>query len=170
MTAQTLHITQGEHAIGKGPDIVIATLLGSCVACCLWDPEAQVGGMNHMLLATATGVDRTQTLSGINAMEVLINDMVKVGAVRSRIMAKAFGGARMIMGLSDIGSENATFTLAYLRQEGIPIVTQSLGGRQARNVRFWPGTGRAMQKLTDIRVRDVEERPPVSAGNGLELF
>ncbi|MEX0369089.1 MAG: chemotaxis protein CheD [Tateyamaria sp.] len=170
MTEQTLHITQGEHAVGKGPDVVISTLLGSCVACCLWDPDAQVGGMNHMLLTTSPSVDRVQALSGINAMEMLINDMIKLGAARDRIMAKAFGGACMIMGLSDIGAQNARFTLSYLKQEAIPIVSHSLGGHQARNVRFWPGTGRAMQKLTDVNVRDVAHRSATKPGNGLELF
>lgn len=170
MTVQVIHITQGEHAVSKGPDTVISTLLGSCVACCLWDPEAQVGGMNHMLLATGPGVDRTETLSGINAMEMLINDIIKLGAVRGRIRAKAFGGARMIMGLSDIGAQNAQFTLSFLQQESIPVVTQSLGGYQARNVRFWPGSGRVMQKLTNADVRDVETMPKIGPGNGLELF
>lgn len=167
---QNLHITQGEHATGTGPDLMISTLLGSCVACCLWDPDARVGGMNHMLLAMATGGDAARALSGINAMEILINDLVKLGAARSRLQAKAFGGARMISGFSDIGAQNAAFIVSYLSQEGIPLVTQSLGGQTARNLRFWPGTGRAMQKMTDVNVRDVEIVVPAARGNGLELF
>ena len=170
MTMQNLHITQGEYATGVGPDVMISTLLGSCVACCLWDQVSGIGGMNHMLLAMSGDRDTSHTLSGINAMEVLINDLVKLGAVRSRLRAKAFGGARMISGFSDIGAQNATFTIEYLAQEGIPLVTQSLGGQQARNVRFWPGTGRAMQKVTNVNVRDVEVHQPALPGNGLELF
>lgn len=170
MTAPSIHITQGEYATGQGADTVISTLLGSCVACCLWDPVAHVGGMNHMLLAMPGGSETSQRLSGINAMEILINDLVKLGAVRSRLLAKAFGGAQMISGFSDIGTQNAAFTVSYLNQESIPLVTQSLGGQQARNVRFWPGTGRAMQKVTDITVQDAELSPPMPQGNGLELF
>lgn len=165
-----LHITQGEYATGSAPDLVISTLLGSCVSCCLWDPEARVGGMNHMLLAAAGERDAKHTLSGINAIEVLINDLVKLGAVRSRLQAKAFGGARMISGFSDIGAQNAAFTLTYLSQEDIPVVTQSLGGQHARNLRFWPATGRVLQKLTDVQVRDVPMTTPQPSGNGLELF
>lgn len=166
---QRLHITQGEHATGQGDLVVITTLLGSCVSCCLWDAEARVGGMNHMLLAKGTREDQANTLAGIAEMERLINDLVKLGARRDRLQAKAFGGARMVSGLSDIGAQNAEFTVEFLRQEGIPLVTQSLGGQQARNIRFWPGSGRAMQRMTDAKVREVETRPPV-AGNDLELF
>ncbi len=123
-----------------------------------------------MLLAM-TGEGDTQTaLSGINAMEVLINDLVKLGAVRNRLQAKAFGGAHMISGFSDIGAQNTAFTLTFLAQEGIPLVTQSLGGQHARNLRFWPVTGRAMQKITDVHVRDVGVSAPSPNGNGLELF
>ncbi|WP_299551174.1 chemotaxis protein CheD [uncultured Tateyamaria sp.] len=165
---QILYITQGEHAIGSAPDIVISTLLGSCVACCLWDSVVHVGGMNHMLLATSGSGDTRSALSGINAMEVLINDLIKLGAVRSRMRAKVFGGAQMMSGFSDIGAKNATFTLSYLAQEGIPVMTQSLGGYRARNLRFWPGTGRAMLKVTDTTVRDIAVAAP--GGNGLELF
>ncbi len=165
---QTLLITQGEYATGSGPDIVISTLLGSCVACCLWDPVTRIGGMNHMLLAVSGGGDTSCALSGINAMEVLINDLVKLGAVRGRLRAKVFGGARMISGFSDIGAKNAAFTLSYLGQEGIPLITQSLGGNSARNLRFWPGIGRAMQKMTNAPVRDMAFAAP--GGNGVELF
>ena len=169
MTEQRIHITQGEYATASAPDVYISTLLGSCVSCCLWDPVAGVGGMNHMLLAKSPAAT-VRTLSGIHAMEMLINDLIKQGARKDRMSAKAFGGARMIKGLSDIGSQNAEFTVGYLSQEGIPLVTQSLGGTHARTLRFWPMTGRVMQKLTDTRVVDVEAAPIVSPGHGVELF
>lgn len=141
---------------------------GLGVACCVWDPVVRIGGMNHMLLAVSGGRDTTSALSGINAMEVLINDLVKLGAVRSRMQAKVFGGARMISGFSDIGARNAAFALSYLSQERIPVITQSLGGNCARNIRFWPGTGRAMQKMTQEFVHDEAISAP--GGNDVEFF
>lgn len=170
MTETRLHITQGEYAVGTSDALVISTLLGSCVSCCLWDCEAGVGGMNHMLLARTSAGATAHTLSGINAMELLINELIKLGAQRNRLNAKVFGGARMVSGLSDIGAENAAFTKSYLAAEGIPLVTQSLGGCQARNLRFWPATGRAQQKMTDVSVRDAEVQPPETIGNSIELF
>ena len=170
MTSDLIHIVQGEFAVGQGDNAVISTLLGSCVACCLWDREAGVGGMNHMLLAGSQVQSTANTLADINAIESLINALCKVGAERDRLQAKAFGGARMVSGLSDIGQKNAEFTLNYLQSEGIEVVTQSLGGTDARTIRFWPGTGRALQRVSEARVQEVPTPQPVCEGNGLELF
>ena len=84
MTPRKLHITQGERAVGKNPDDVISTILGSCVSCCLWDPTAGVGGMNHMLLTVRPNTGGMCNLTGLNAMELLINDILKLGGRRDR--------------------------------------------------------------------------------------
>jgi len=170
MTDKRIHITQGEYATAVSGEVVISTLLGSCVSCCLWDEDAGIGGMNHMLLAKASAGDTVRALSGLSAMELLINDLVKLGATKKRLKAKAFGGARMVKGLSDIGAQNAEFTVSYLQQEGIPLVTQSFGGTCARNLRFWPASGRVLQKLSDTVVRNVETLPNHMSGHGVELF
>lgn len=171
MTETRMHITQGQHAASGDPNVVITTLLGSCVACCLWDPEVKVGGMNHMLLTVRRDAELTDNLVGVNAMEVLINGLIKVGARRESLRAKAFGGARMVDGLSDIGEANAQFTLEFLAREGIICEGHSFGGTSARNVRFWPATGRVMQRISSDQV--VEPKPSFrkrQEGNGLELF
>ena len=126
--------------------------------------------MNHMLLAAGRVQSAVDTLSDINAIETLINALTRIGAQRNRLQAKAFGGARMVSGLSDIGQQNADFTLQYLHREGIEVVTHSLGGTNARNIRFWPATGRVMQRVSEDKVREVEMRPARQEGNGLELF
>lgn len=157
--------------MGRLENEVISTILGSCVSCCLWDPKARVGGMNHMLLAVSTKGTDVCNLAGINAMELLINDILKQGGRRERLRAKAFGGARMVAGLSDIGQINSAFTLDYLEKEGIRCDKHSLGGGKARQIMFWPATGRAMQKTRVDRVLE-DEFPDVldETGNGLELF
>ena len=171
MEESRIHITQGEFATSSGDDTVITTILGSCVACCMWDPVAKVGGMNHMLLASSNAQDARSELAGVNAMELLINELIKKGALRSRLQAKAFGGARMISGLSDIGDANAAFTLQFLADENIECVGHSLGGTQARNVRFWPGSGRVMQKMTGTPPVEEPVKPAkAEPGNDLELF
>mgnify|MGYP001800817225 FL=1 len=170
MTTQRIHIVQGQHATGSDPNSVISTLLGSCVAVCLWDDNAGVGGMNHMLLAQNSAGSHARTLSGLQAMELLINDLLKQGASRDRLKAKAFGGARMVERLSDIGQQNAEFTEHFLSQVGIPLVTRSFGGIQARNLRFWPATGRALQKLTTAQVDMVEVAARPATGHAVELF
>ena len=171
LSTKKTYITQGERAVSNDPNEAITTILGSCVSCCLWDPIAKVGGMNHMLLAVSTKSDGICNLAGINAMELLINDLLKLGGSRSRLHAKAFGGARMVAGLSDVGQKNINFTLEFLEKEDIFCETHSLGGDHARHIMFWPTSGRVMQKVRKDEI--VEEKvaaPPVDAGNGLELF
>lgn len=169
MSEKRINITQGEHAASDDNDVMISTLLGSCVAVCLWDDIAGVGGMNHMLLAVSDSNAGANNLAGINAMEVLINDMIKLGASRDRLKAKAFGGAQMVAGLSNIGDSNAAFALSFLSNEGIACEGHSLGGTMARNIRFWPTSGRVQQRVTATQV---VEKAPVEQeeGNDVDLF
>lgn len=173
MTKQTLprprHISQGEYAISDPEHESISTILGSCVATCLFDPAARIGGMNHFLLPESTGISIQAASFGVNAMEILINALIKSGASRQRLKAKVFGGARMIAGLSDIGQKNATFVLDFLKREGIDCVGQSLGGTQARRIEFWPADGRARQRvLGEAQVFETVAKP--KPGNEVELF
>lgn len=164
-------ITQGEHFTSADPETTISTLLGSCVACCLWDPLAEVGGMNHILLAANPRAPAEgPSLSGINAMELLINDLLKLGARRTRLQAKAFGGAQMISGLSSIGPANARFALGYLSRENIECTSQSLGGDRARHVIFVPTTGAVRVKIQPHEAPEPSLTEVSQGGNGLELL
>ena len=111
--------------------IQISTLLGSCIAVCLFDPSAKVGGMNHFLLPEGSGANSETACYGIHAMELLINEMMKLGGNRSRMVAKLYGGARVMgncLRESTIGEKNAAFIRQYLTTEGIPILEQKVGG------------------------------------------
>lgn len=164
-----LYIAQGEFAVGGPEETVIFTILGSCVATCLWDPLAQIGGMNHFLLPDGPTSQREVSSFGANAMELLINALTRSGAQRDRLRAKVFGGAEMYSGLTTVGSQNSTFVLSYLKREGIPCEGQSLGGKQARRVEFSPVTGKARQKLVkDANI--VESKPEPESLHDVELF
>ena len=147
MTARVLHVSQGEHAVSDCPQTVITTVLGSCVSTCMWDPEARLGGMNHFLLPGDRVEYLQSRLHGTNAMELLINALLRRGAERTRLRAKLFGGSRMIAGLSNIGQANAAFASEFCRRENIPCISGSLGGDAGRRIRFWPSTGRVRQQL-----------------------
>lgn len=164
----TINISQGEHAVSAGTSDVISTVLGSCVATCLWDEHAAIGGMNHILLPQDLATSSISNMHGVNAMEVLINEMVKVGALKSRIRAKLFGGARMVAGLSNIGERNAIFAQEFLRGEGIICEAKNLGGTEARRIQFWAATGRVRQKI--VGLRPVETAAEAIPANGVELF
>jgi len=171
-----LHVVQGEYHVTREPGVVLTTILGSCVATCLWDPVAAVGGMNHFLLPGDDSNHGNEVRYGVNAMELLINGLLAQGAVRGRLQAKLFGGAQVVAGLGDIGGKNAAFAQKFLATEGIPCVASSLRGEQARRVRFWPTTGRAGQLLLDsmnLEVMAAEQTRPQaapSAAGSVELF
>lgn len=171
-----LNIVQGDYAVSDDPERMLTTVLGSCVAVCMFDPKARVGGMNHFLLPGGGFNSSTAKSCGLNMMELLINGLLKSGARRANFQAKLFGGAHMIDGLTNIGSENAKFAREFLNYENIPIIGESLGGNRARRVRFWPTTGQARQKLmAKADMVSIERTIPkpvlvVDEGSDLELF
>lgn len=163
-------ITQGEFAVGHRPGELISTILGSCVATCLWDEDAKVGGMNHILVAQTNIGGVLNDFAGVNAMELLINGLVRRGADRNNLKAKVFGGAKMVSGLSDIGGKNGEFALEFLQREGIACLGTSLGGTSARHIKFYPAEGRVMQKLVSSPVQEATVAAPKASGNDVELF
>ena len=169
---QTFVITQGQHAVSADPEVSISTVLGSCVACCLWDRIAGLGGMNHMLLAQRQRQNLPCDREGVNAMELLINDLLKLGARRDRLQAKVFGGASMGIGHTEIGARNAAFTLGFLAREGITCTAKSLGGTDARQLVFWPASGVVRQRFAGAGALREDRPTPTAApeGNGLELL
>jgi chemotaxis protein CheD len=157
-----VHIVQGEFQVTDDPNLVVSTLLGSCVAACIRDPVAGVGGMNHFLLPGDTGRERDGEAEryGDFLMELLVNGLMQKGACRERLEAKLFGGARMLQGLSDIGAKNAEFAERYLQYEGIRLVSKDLGGERGRRLQYWPVSGRARQSYVSA---GVDESPNLKA-------
>src|SRR5215469_6390186 len=145
--SKRLNLIQGECRVSAEPSLMLTTVLGSCVAACLHDPAANVGGMNHFLLPDGNGDDPGALRYGAYAMELLVNGLLTLGAQRERLRAKLFGGARLSPGLTDIGHHNIVFARNYLRQEGIRYSGGSTGGVLARKIQFWPHSGRARQAL-----------------------
>ena len=124
----------------------MSTLLGSCVAVCMYDPKLGMGGMNHFMLPSMRrGEDVDSVLSGDYAMEVLLNGLLGRGAARNRIQAKAFGAGTIISSLAatGIGQRNADFAREWLDREGIPLVASDFLGPWSRKVLFVPATGDA---------------------------
>lgn len=163
-------IAQGEHAVGDQPDMVLATILGSCVAVCLHDPRLRLGGMNHILLPDPGGGHLGALSFGASDMERLINALIKRGAARERLEAKVFGGAAVVAGLSDIGARNVAFVRSFLAAEGIRTLSENVGGDRPRRIRFWPHSGRAQHRLTGLTEIDETRPTPSPRANGVELF
>jgi chemotaxis protein CheD len=143
--ADAVRVMPGEFFV-HGEDIVITTTLGSCIAACLWDRQAQIGGMNHFMLPGGAGTAQDAGRYGIEAMERLVNALVKQGATRKTLDAKIFGGAAMIQGPGSlhVGERNTRFVLDYLRQHAITLISKDVLGSSPRKVCFFPQTGRVM--------------------------
>lgn len=168
------HVMEGQFLVSDDPDLVLSTVLGSCVAACLRDPVARIGGMNHFLLP-GDG-ERMQSRDaeryGVHLMELLVNGLMKSGAQRERLEAKLFGGAKTIFKSSDVGAMNARFAEDFLKKEGIRLIGGSLGGTQGRRVEYWPASGRARQiAMAEIPRIVPPAAPAASLPEGdLELF
>ena len=175
LTIKTL-VIQGEFATSDDPNEVLTTVLGSCVCTCLHDPVAKVGGLNHFLLGDQPTVHAESTKYGVYCMELLINDLLKRGARRERLLAKLAGGAQMLTGASDIGMRNADFAMRFLEREGIDLIGKNLGGDRARRIRFWPASGRTQVMLVqntntaEIEALNVKKPTPVQDLGDVELF
>jgi len=154
-----VNLFQGDYYVTRDPNVVVTTILGSCVAACIRDPEAGVGGINHFLLPGNIDDPKSprSDFVGVHLMELLINGLLREGARRSSLEAKLFGGGRTVDGLSDIGSMNAAFAMRFLEAEGIAIKRGSLGGGQGRRIQFWPVSGRVRQSL--ISPAEARDRP-----------
>ena len=132
-------------------DMLIVTVLGSCVSACIRDRVTGIGGMNHFMLPDGGDGDSPVSVSmryGTYAMEVLINDLLKAGARRENLEAKVFGGGNVLRGFvaMNVGERNAQFVRDYLRAEQIRIVAEDLNDIYPRKVYFFPRTGKVLVK------------------------
>jgi chemotaxis protein CheD len=176
--SRPVHVVQGEFYVTADPNLVLTTILGSCVAACICDPVAQVGGMNHFLLpGDSERSEGGESLRyGVYSMELLINGLLRLGAQRHRLEGKLFGGGRMLQGLTDVGFLNAAFAERFLKDEGISNVGGSLRGDRGRRIQFWPTHGRARQifmEKAEQTVFQTERRAPapvIDHDDSVELF
>jgi chemotaxis protein CheD len=177
-----IKIGPGEHYVTRQKNEAIVTVLGSCVAACIRDPIAGVGGMNHFMLPESTtgrwGGASANMRYGNFAMEVLINDILRHGGQRHRMEIKLFGGATMIASGSTIGPQNADFVEAYLKAEQMSVAAHHLRGHHARRVEYEPFDGRVRLLEMSLDRGDIsqsEQRFFVSmrdkaASGSMELF
>ena len=167
----------------------LSTLLGSCVAVCLFDPALKIGGINHFMLpemGRSKYGDVDSLLSGNFAMEALLNALIGRGARKARLQAKAFGGGTIIdsdASAPNIGMRNASFAKEWLQREGIPLLSSDFLGPWSRKIIFLPFNGEAFCKrlVTNMATASViarEERSyaetllqkPKAVDKKIELF
>ena len=181
-SSDAVKVLPGEYFVTT-TDMVLVTVLGSCVSACIRDREKGIGGMNHFMLAESLdrGALSASARYGSFAMEILINHLMKLGARRQNLEAKVFGGGRVMASLNSpmVGERNAAFVEDYLKTEAIPIIGRDLLDVTPRKVYFFPATGRVLvKKLARVhndtlarREREYAERLVDTPSTGdVELF
>jgi len=159
---------------------VLRTTLGSCIAVCLYDPHRRIGGMNHFMLPGSchdeTDVDGIglsfASCFGVNAMELLINECMHLGANRQALVAKVFGGGHVLSTAEDDDSvprRNVRFVMKFLADERIPVISSNTGGREMRKVFFVTDTGRIYLKRSVIKSAASKRRQITEAEREYEL-
>ncbi|MBH1987571.1 MAG: chemoreceptor glutamine deamidase CheD [Burkholderiales bacterium] len=179
--SEAVKVLPGEYFVFN-EDMLIMTTLGSCIATCLWDRQAKIGGMNHFMLPDNGGGASDSGRYGSYAMELLINEMMKMGASRMTMEAKVFGGGAVISGMNtiNVGERNTAFVMDYLKTERIPVVSKDVLDIYPRKVCFLPHSGKAMVKrlaptnpdaiVQQERVAAQKVVPVASSGGSIDLF
>jgi chemotaxis protein CheD len=146
-------VLPGEFYVSAHEELV-TTVLGSCVSVCIHDPRTGIGGMNHFMLPEpAGGADSWSATAGraarygSDAMEQLINTMLRAGCLRADLQLKVFGGGRVLTQLSDIGQRNIEFVTRYIAAEKLNLCASDLGDVYPRQIQFFPHSGRARVRL-----------------------
>ncbi|AHF01654.1 chemotaxis protein CheD [Thiomicrospira aerophila AL3] len=143
----TIKILPGEFYVTQQQER-IETVLGSCIAACVHDPVAKIGGMNHFMLPMdKSSANRNFELSDANrygnyAMENMVNTLLRSGAKRERLEFKVFGGGRIMSSMTNIGWYNIGFVFDYIYTEGFKVISQDIGDVFPRKVIFYPADGR----------------------------
>lgn len=156
-------IMPGEYFVSPEP-MIVYTVLGSCVSACIRDPVAGVGGMNHFMLPAPKGDGCSDSWGesaryGSYAMELLINEILKRGGLRSRLEVKVFGGGKIYDSMINVGANNAAWALDYLEREGLRPITTDLGDLYPRKVYYFTESGRVLlKKIQRIKNRTIFER------------
>jgi len=175
---EAVKVLPGEFYVDN-EEILVMTTLGSCIAACLYDRQARIGGMNHFMLPDGAGDSGRY---GSYAMELLINEMMKRGASRLTMEAKIFGGGAVIAGMNSInvGERNTKFVMDFLSTERIPIVSKDVMDIYPRKVCFLPATGKAMVKrlaptnaealVQQDRIAAQKAAPATTGGGSVDLF
>jgi Chemotaxis protein; stimulates methylation of MCP proteins len=147
-------------------DTIISTVLGSCIAVGIFDPERRIGGLNHFMLPGEVGrselIRSPNAKYGMYAMEMLINDLMKLGGRREAFKAKVFGGGSVLRlaegAATKIPANNIDFAFEYLQKEGIPVLASDVGGREPRKIFFYARSGKVLLKRIAGTMVDLVEK------------
>ncbi|MCW8807678.1 MAG: chemoreceptor glutamine deamidase CheD [Rhodanobacter sp.] len=158
LSCMTIKVLPGEFYVSR-QDEMVSTVLGSCVSACIHDARRGIGGMNHFMLPEPLGErdDWSSTVGraaryGSDAMEQMINEILRAGGQRADLRVKIFGGGRVLAQMTDVGKRNIEFVQRYIAAEKLNLCASDLGDVYPRQVQFFPQSGRA--RVRQLRRHD----------------
>lgn len=159
---EVAQILPGEYFVSKEP-MVVYTVLGSCISVCVLDPVLRIGGMNHFMLPAPKNSQHDSwgesARYGSFAMELLINEILKRGGQKKRLVVKIFGGANLFKKMGDVGLNNTKWAIDYLKMEGLRLINSDIGDVYPRKIYYFTETGQVlMKKIERIRNETIFER------------
>ena len=138
---ELIRVGMADYKVGKAPATLISYGLGSCIGVSLYDPQLKVGGLLHIMLPDSTQARTSDNPAKFadTGLPLMLNDVLKLGAVRSRLVAKIAGGAQMFAfanatDIMRVGARNAEAITNLLKEMKIPLVAQDVGGTYGRTV------------------------------------
>ena len=158
-------ISEGEIYVSEVP-LQVITILGSCIAICMWDKKNKIGGMNHYLLPGKKEENMENTNRGNAAIPALVNLMIEKGGRKANMEAKIFGGCQSLYSNVnyEVGKKNIEMAVKILNELNIPIVAGDTGGKYGRKIIFNTGTGKVLMKLLNKTSKEIDEEKNKSAG------
>ncbi|MBB4005972.1 chemotaxis protein CheD [Allorhizobium taibaishanense] len=166
--AHRIMVAQGEHVITDDRNVVLSTVLGSCVAACIRDPAIGLGGMNHFVLPGPINrtMDRYEAARyGCWLMDALVSDLIKYGANPRRLEARIFGGASPAgNNFYNVGARNFDYARLFLASRNITVIEESMGGPRGCKLEYWPASGRADCVALPDRIRHANIEDAAIAG------
>lgn len=169
----TIHI--GGYYVSREPSVV-KTILGSCISVCFFESEKKIGGMNHFMLPESKDLDNiddyNNTRYGIYAMEVTMNEILKLGGKKINITAKIFGGGNVLPGITSnvlkVADKNISFAKKFLSDESIPIISEDIGGNSPRKVFFFNTKNKIMVKKLEAISKEFSVEQEIKYSKSLE--
>ena len=145
MSFELINIGIADLGVSKSPNI-LRTILGSCIGICIYDTKTGTGGLSHIMLPTSKKSTPNPRKYADSAIPLLVEDMVRAGAMRNRMIAKIVGGAAMFKHtensfMGDIGKNNILTVQNILGSMNIEIVSSDVGGDYGRTIDFYLETG-----------------------------
>lgn len=160
--AELIKVGMADLKITKSPSVLTTLGLGSCVGIALYDLDSKLAGLAHVMLPDSTQIKNNSNKAKFadTALEILINDLMKAGAQKSRLFAKIAGGAQMFSmdnqsDIMKIGTRNVIATKKLLQDYKIPLKAEDTGGNYGRTIEIYPDTGKLLVKAIGKGVREL---------------